>query len=57
MLDLVVLTRSISYYDFQPVADRNALNFVEADLITAITENRMGVGTEESGYQCYSYPA
>jgi RHS repeat-associated protein len=49
------LDLSYQYYDFQPVADPYTLNFVEADFITSVTETGW-VGTQESGYQQYSYP-
>jgi RHS repeat-associated protein len=55
-----VLVKSLDlaykYYDFQPVADPYTLNFVEADYIVSVTETGW-VGTEEGGYQSYSYPA
>ena len=55
-----VLVKSLDltyqYYNFQPVANPYTLTLAEADFITSVTETGW-VGTQEGGYQQYSYPA
>ncbi|HET6255333.1 MAG TPA: SpvB/TcaC N-terminal domain-containing protein [Puia sp.] len=54
-----VLVRSLDliyrYYDFQPIADPNSLQFVEADFIVSVTETGW-TGNSGAGYQQASYP-